>query len=77
MFQILNLSQPKLNYLFFQDLGLGQYCCPGKNNGTSTCCDTNPNPTPAPKKNRTSGAAETLCPSMAAALLLAAVLNRF
>ena len=64
--------------LFFQDLGLGEYCCPDKaGNGTATCCDTNPNPTPPPPKNMTAGAADVLCPSVAAALLLAAVLGRF
>ena len=65
--------------MFFQDLGLGEYCCPDKvANGTSTCCDTNPNPTPPPPKTITAGAPiQLLCPSVAAALLLAAVLGRF
>lgn len=69
---------PCITHLGCQDLGLGEYCCPDKvGNGTSTCCDTNPNPTPPPPKTITAGAQVILCPSVAAALLLAAVLGRF
>jgi len=67
---------PCVTHLGCQDLGLGQYCCPGKDNSTAAvCCDTNPNPTPPPPKTRTAGAATAaLCPAL---LLAAAVLNRF
>ena len=68
---------PCITHLGCQDLGLGEYCCPDKQgNGTSTCCDTKPNPTPPtppknvtplPPKNVTAGApAMILSPSAAA-----------
>ena len=35
---------------YFQDLGLGQFCCPAKDNTTSPmCCNTDPNPPTTPK----------------------------
>jgi hypothetical protein len=40
---------PCLNNLMCKDLGYGDYCCPMKgDNSTKICCDTNPNPPPAP-----------------------------
>ena len=48
---------PCITHLACQDLGLGEYCCPDKQgNGTSACCDANPNLTPPPPKNVTAGA---------------------
>merc|ERR1712209_72659 len=76
---------PCTTHLGCMELGLGEYCCPDKQgNGTSTCCDTKPNPTP-PKNVAAGAPAMILSPSAAAsdstlgylaaaALLLAAVL---
>lgn len=40
---------PCISHLGCRDLGLGQFCCPGKGgSGESTCCDVDPNPPTTP-----------------------------
>eukprot|EP00096_Caligus_rogercresseyi_P001475 TRINITY_DN1239_c0_g1_i1.p1 TRINITY_DN1239_c0_g1~~TRINITY_DN1239_c0_g1_i1.p1 ORF type:complete len:220 (+),score=41.58 TRINITY_DN1239_c0_g1_i1:494-1153(+) len=38
---------PCVSDLGCQDLGMGKYCCP-RDNSSSICCDTDPNPTTTP-----------------------------
>ena len=33
--------------IFFQDLGLGKFCCPRGNGQHNVCCNTDPNPPPS------------------------------
>jgi len=37
---------PCISHLGCRDLGLGQFCCPGKNGSENVCCDQDPNPPP-------------------------------
>ena len=53
----------------FQDLGLGEYCCP-RQNGTSQCCDTNPNP---PSPEPVSGAPDWRAASVVVTAVVVAV----
>jgi len=64
---------PCISHLGCQDLGLGNFCCPGKTNGTqSVCCNEDPNPptTLAPVvDSQTAGTASTKTVSMTLAFL--------
>lgn len=48
---------PCQSHLGCEDLGLGKFCCPRGKGNDSVCCDTDPNPPPAPKQVEGRGAA--------------------
>lgn len=72
---------PCISHLGCQDLGLGDYCCPGKTNGTqSECCDQDPNPPPTtqpPALSQTASANSIQSASMTLAVFFGSLLVAF
>ena len=47
IYELIEIVKIKFVMLFFQDLGLGKFCCPRGNGQHNVCCNTDPNPPPS------------------------------